>query len=115
MKNVVKSIAKISLILSGLTAAASSADAGIHKKVWGSGIATLIISNDKINMIEIVKFLQEFGLLLKGVNETIKNEAKEQKVSFLFMLLGTLGASFLGTILAGKVMNRAVEGCNRAG
>ena len=61
-------------------------------------------------IIEIVKSLEDSGLLLKGVSETIENEAKEQKGGFLSMLLGTLGASLLGNNLAGKGMNRAGEG-----
>ena len=57
---------------------------------------TLIISNDKMNdIMKIVKFLEESGLLIKEVSETIKNEAKEQKDWFLSMLLVTLGASLL--------------------
>ena len=59
----------------------------------------LIISNDEIkNIIEIVKSLEDSGLLLKGVSETIQNEAKEQRRGFLSMLLVTLGASLLGYI-----------------
>ena len=54
------------------------------------------------DIIEIVNSLEDSGLLLKGVSETIQNEAKEQKGGFLSMLLGTLGASLLGNILAGK-------------
>ena len=51
----------------------------------------LIISNDEIkNIIEIVKSLEDSGLLLKGVSETIQNEAKEQREGFLSMLLGAL-------------------------
>ena len=53
-------------------------------------------------IIKIVKSLEDYGLLLKGVNETIENEAKEQKGGFLSMLLSTLGPSLLGNILAGK-------------
>ena len=41
--------------------------------------------------------------ILKGISETIQNETKEQKGEFLSMLLGTLGASLLGDILAGNV------------
>ena len=66
-------------------------------------------------IIKIVKFLEDSGLLLKGVSETIQNEAKEQKGGFFSALLGTLGASLLGNILAGKGMNRAGEGFLRAG
>ena len=63
---------------------------------------------------EIVKSLEDSRLLLKGVSETIQNEAKEQKGGFLSMLLGILGASLLGNILAGKGTNRAGEGIIRA-
>ena len=67
------------------------------------------------DIIRIVKSLEDSGLLLKGVSKTIQNEAKEQKGGFLSMLLGTLGASLLGNILAGKGINRAGEGVIRAG
>ena len=40
---------------------------------------------------KIVKSFKEFGLLIKSISETIKNEIKEQKSGFLGMLLGTLG------------------------
>ena len=107
--NLIKPLAKIVLIPLGLTAAASAADAGIHKKILGSGnTTTLIISNDEMNdIIKIVKSLEDSGLLLKGVTETVQNEVKEQKGGFLSMLLGTLGASLLGNILTGREVNRA--------
>ena len=53
---------------------------GIHKKIFGSGNATLIVSNDEIeDIIKIVKSLEDSGLLLKGVTETVQNEVKKQK------------------------------------
>ena len=52
--------------------------------------------------MKIVKSLEESGLLIKVVSETIKNEAKEQKDGFLSMLLGTLDASLLGNLLRGR-------------
>ena len=67
------------------------------------------------DFIKIVKSLEDSALLLKGVGETIQNEAKEQKGGFLSMLLGTLGASLLGNILVGKGINRAGEGVIRVG
>ena len=77
---------------------------------------TLIISNEEMNdIMKIVKSLEESGLLIKGVSETIKNEAKEQKEGFVEMLLGTLGASLLGNLLTGKAKIRAGEGAIRAG
>ena len=59
--------------------------------------------------MKIVKPLEESGLQIKGVSETIKNEVKEQKGRFLSMLLGTLGASFSGNLLAGKGTVRASQ------
>ena len=123
MKNVIKPLAKSVLIPLGLTAAASAADAGIHKKILGSGHnnnTTLIISNDEMDdILKIVKSLEDSGVLLKGVSETIQHEAIEQRGGFLSMLLGTLGASLLGDILSkclsGKGVIRAGEGTIRAG
>ena len=105
-----KPLAKGVLISLGLTAAASATDAAIHKKMFGSGMTTLIISNEEMNHImKVVKYLEESVLLIiKGVSETIKNEAKEQKGGFLRMLLlGCLGASLLGNLLTGRISNAA--------
>ena len=81
----------------------------------------LIISNDEIeDIIKIVKSLEDSGLLLKGVTETVQNEVKEKKGGFLSMLLGTLAASLLGNLLTGKGIYRAgkgkgkVKGINRS-
>ena len=53
--------------------------------------------------------------MLKGVSETVQNEAKEQKSRFLRMILGTLGGSLFGNILAGKeaIATRQGRGINR--
>ena len=71
------------------------------------------------DILEIVKFLEDSGVLLKGVSKTIQNEAKEQRGGFLSMLLGTLGATLLGDLLtknlSGKGIIRAGEGVIRAG
>ena len=67
------------------------------------------------DILKIVKFLEDSGILLKGVSETIKNESKEQKGGFLSMLLGTLGASLLGNMLVGKGVIRAGEGTIKLG
>ena len=116
IKNVITRLAKSVLIPLGLTAAASAADAGIHKKILGSGNTTLIISNkDMEDLIKILKPLEDSGLLLKGVTEAVQNEIKEQKGRFLSALLGTLGASLLGNLLAGKGVNKKGKGIRRAG
>ena len=77
---------------------------------------TLIISNKEMNdTMKIVKSFEESGLLIKGVSETIKNEAEEQKSGFLALLLGILGASSLGNLLTDKDTIRASEGKIRVG
>ena len=75
MKSVIQPLAESVLIPLGLTAAASAADVGTHKKILGSRInTTLIISNDGMkDILKIVKSLKDSGLLLEGVSETIKN------------------------------------------
>ena len=119
IKIVIKLLARSVLVPLGLTAAASAADAGIHKKILGSGRnknnTTLIISNDEMDdILKIVKSLEGSGVLLKGVSETIQNETKEQRGRFLSMLLGTSGASLLSNLLtenlSGKGVIRGDEG-----
>ena len=79
----------------------SAADAAIQKKIYGSGhhlnlvlrTTALTISNEG---------MADLGLLIKGISETNKNEAKEQKMELLSILLRILAASVLGNVLAGK-------------
>ena len=65
------------------------------------------------DIMKIVQALEDSNILLKGVTKTIKNETKEQKGGFLSMLLGTLGASLLPNLLAGKGIARAGSGNNK--
>ena len=75
-----------------------------------------MISNEEMeDIMKIVKSRERSGLLIKGISETIKNEAKEQKGGFLSILLGTLAASILGNALAGKGILRVGEKVTRAG
>ena len=101
----------------GLTAASSATDVAINKKILGSGNhITLIISNDDMqDTLKIVKSLEDSGILLDGITETVENEVKKQKGGFLSMLLGTLGASLLEKMLAGRGVIRPGEGTIRAG
>ena len=80
-----------------LTAAASATDAAINRKILGSGnhTALTISNNDVHDLLKIVKSLEDSGILLNRITETVKNEVKEQKGGFLSMLLGTLGASLI--------------------
>ena len=98
-ENVLKPSAKSVLIPLGLTGVASAADAAIQKKIFGSGMTTLIILNEEIdNIMKRVKFLEESGLLIKAVSE-IKNEIKEQEDGFFSMLLNSLGTRLLVNLL----------------
>ena len=88
MRHVLRPLHKSVLVPLELIAAISAADAGIHKKHFGSVTLTLhplyltqqtasILSNEETdNIMEIVKSLRESGLLIKNV---IKNEAKQQR------------------------------------
>ena len=113
-------LAKNVLAPLGISAVMSAIDGSIKKRMLGSGTTTLIISNDEMNdILKIVKSLENSGVLLKGVSETIQHEAKEQRGGFLGMLLGTLAASLLGDVLSkglsGKGVIRAGEETIRAG
>ena len=104
-------LAKNVLAPLGLTAAMSAIDGSIQKKIHGSGVKLIIEQEDMNDIMKIIKALENFGILLKGVNKTIKNQTKEQKGVFLNMLLGILGASLSGNLLTGgKGIVRAGEG-----
>ena len=88
MKTVLKPLCKSVLIPLGLRLAASTADTGIPKKIcFGhpsdlvQGTKTLIISNKEMEDI-IKKSLDESSLLVKGLSETIENEAKNKGVVY---------------------------------
>ena len=70
-----------------------------------------MISNEEMNdIIKNFQALEDSNILLKGVTKTIKNETTEQKVRFLSMQLGTLGANLLRNLLAGRGIVRAGSG-----
>ena len=119
MKKILTPTAKNVLLPIELSAGMLPASAAIQNKFHGSGrcptdlasqpsesasrTTTLIISNEeREDMMKIVKSLEEPGLLVQGIKETIKNETKEQKGVFLPMLLRTIAASLLESALKGK-------------
>ena len=98
MKNKLTSL--VQTVLARLQTVTSATDATIQKKIYGLGMTALIISNkEKEGIMKTVKSLFKLGLLIKGVRETIKNEAKEQKGELLSMLLA---ASLSKNALASK-------------
>ena len=83
MKKVFKPLAKSVLIPLGLTAAASATDAAIHEKIFGSGMSTLIISNEEMSDIrKIVRSLDKSGLLKKALVKQLKIKKKNKKEDF---------------------------------
>ena len=80
MKNVLMLLAKNILMQLGLTAAASAAGPTIQTKIYGSGMTMLIILNEEMNdIMKIVKSFEQSGSLIKGVSDTIENEAKKKR------------------------------------
>ena len=75
IRNVLEPLAKSVLVPLGLTALTSATDAAVYMKMFGSGTTILIISNEVMNdVMKIIESLEESGLLIKGLRETIKNE-----------------------------------------
>ena len=100
----------------GLIAAALITHAAIRKKMFGSGVTVLIISNEEMNdIMKIVISLEESLSFIKAISEIIKNEKKEEKGASRGMLLDTLGATLLRYLLTGKRTIRADDGEIRSG
>ena len=109
-------LAKNVLIPLELWAGMSAVDAAIQKKIYWSRTKELIISKEEMeDIMKIVKLLQESRLLIKGISQIIKNEAKEKKDRFLKISLGTLSASILANALTENGVIRAGERVIRAG
>ena len=116
MKRVLTPLGKGVLLPLRLLAGMSAAEATIENKIYGSGGTALTIANEKMeDIMKIVKSLEESRLLVKGMNETVNNETKEQKVQFLPMSFGALAASMLGSALKGRGVIRVGAGTIRPG
>ena len=76
-------LAKNVLAPLGITAAASAIDAGIQKKIHGSGTTTLVISNGEMNaIIKMIQALEDSNILLKGVTKQLKRKQKNKEEDF---------------------------------
>lgn len=103
------------LLPSGLVEAAFAADAVIQRNIHGRGAVatsqgrgkTFVISNEDMDIIKIIKSLEDSFLLINEISERLKNKIKVQRDGFLGMLLETSGASMLGDMLAGKRSNES--------
>ena len=84
--------------------------------MFGSGMTTLIISNEEMNdIIKIVKSFEESSLLIKGDSETNQNEGKQRKSGFPSMLLAEVGTSSIRNLLTGNSTFRAGQDTIKAG
>ena len=73
----IRPLPKSALVHLQIIAPVSTTDTAIQKKIFGSGMTALIISNREMeDIMKIFKSLEKFGLLIKCVSETIKNETK---------------------------------------
>ena len=63
---------------------------------------TLFLLNEDVNIVKIIKSLEDSGALIDGVTETIKHEIKKQKGGFLGALLAPLGTSFVQSVISSK-------------
>ena len=103
LRKVLTPLAENVLLSFGVTGAGSATEAAIQKKIYGSGMTPLIISNKEIkDIMEMVKYVVESSLFNKGICKTIENEVKEQNGGFLGILAATLGAILLVNILTDK-------------
>ena len=111
LSKLVGPLMKVALPLAKNGLTPSAIDGSIQRKIRGSGVKLIIEQEDLNDIMKIIKALEDSGILLKGVNKTIKNETKEKRGGSLSMILGTLGANLLGNLLAdGKGIVRAGDG-----
>ena len=116
MKNLLKPLTKSVSIPLKLAQAASTTDSAIQKNIFGSGMTTMIISNEEINdIMKIIKSLKQAGLLKKRVSNTDENKTKAQKDAILEMSLGTLSVTLLRSLLTSQRVIRACGSVIRAG
>ena len=116
MKNLLKPLTKSVSIPLKSAQAASTTDSAIQKNIFGSGMTTMIISNEEINdIMKIIKSLKQAGLLKKRVSNTDENKTKAQKDAILEMSLGTLSVTLLRSLLTSKRVIRACGSVIRAG
>ena len=80
MRNVLKQLAKSVLLPLRLTTTAPATQAAMQKKIYGTGITSLVISKEEMkDIMKVIKYLKAPGLIKKGVRKTIKKRSKRTK------------------------------------
>ena len=64
--------------------------------------ALIILKEEMQDIIKIGKSLGESGLLIKGYRETIKNESRQQKSTFLEMFIGYISLKYIWEFVSRK-------------
>ena len=65
------------------------------------------------DIIKIIKSLEDSGVLIDGVTETVKYEEKKQEGKFLGALLATLAASVVRPMISSVVKGVSRRGIRR--
>ena len=118
IKNIIKPLAKSLPVPLRLTAAAPPPDASFLQIILVSRTRPLTISNkEKEDIKKIIRYFEEFDLLIHYVSKRIKNETSEEKGGFLGTLLCRLDTSLLVTMLTRKGViktgERVIQACER--
>ena len=67
------------------------------------------------DIIKIIKSLEDSGVLIDGVTETVKDEIKKQEGGLLGALLAPLAASLVQPVISSVVKGISGQGVKRAG
>ena len=81
----------------------------------GQGFTSYISNEDTNDIIKIIKSLEDSGVLIDGVTETVKQEIQKQKGGFLEILLAPLAASIVQPVISSLVKGISGRGVRRAG
>ena len=125
LRSTIPSLAKNVVAPLAVQAAASAVDAGVQKAIHGSGNRMnkkfkLCINSDELkDILQVIAALEHSGAIMEGITETVADKIEKQEGGFLPMLLGSLAASLLPSLLgiksSGRGGVRAGEGGVRAG
>ena len=81
----------------------------------GKGFNLFILNEDTNNITKIIKTLEDSGVLIDGVTETVKHEIKKQEGGFLGALLALLAASLVQPVVSSVVKGIRGRGVRSAG